>query len=97
MSKTPQTSDYIKIEVEVKPNAPRTEIIGRKGKVVVLKVHSPPVEGQANIAVIEFLADILGIAKSRIQLVRGQKSRKKVLAIGGVSEAEFEAAVGRTA
>ena len=46
-------------------------------------------EGKANQACIEFFARGLGIARSRVKLLSGEKSRHKVIALEGVSEEEF--------
>ena len=50
---------------------------------------APALHGKANQACIEFFARGLGIARSRVKLLSGEKSRHKVIALEGVSEAEF--------
>ena len=55
-----------------------------------IAVQSPPIEGRANSALIEFLADKLGVPKSYVELVSGELSRSKVFLIRGVSLAEAE-------
>lgn len=74
-------SDPITFSVKVKPGA-KTESItpGLKGEIVI-KVRARPVEGAANMAVIEALSKYLGIAKSRISLESGAKSKAKRFAI----------------
>ncbi len=54
-----------------------------------MQVTAPALEGKANQACIEFLARGLGIARSRVRLVSGEKSRHKVFDLEGISEAEF--------
>ena len=54
-----------------------------------LRLTATPVEGKANDACVEFLARSLGIARSRVRLLSGQKSRHKVVELVGVSEEEF--------
>ena len=54
-----------------------------------MHVTAPALEGKANQACIEFLARGLGIARSRVRLLRGEKSRNKVFDLEGVNEAEF--------
>jgi len=71
--------------VKVTPRASRTEIKGWVGGVLQLKVQAPPVEGAANEAVIRFLSDKLGIAKSRIEVVRGDTSREKTVHVEGLN------------
>ncbi len=54
-----------------------------------LYLAAPPVEGKANTACKDFLARGLGIARSRIRLVTGEKSRHKVLELQEVSDEDF--------
>ncbi len=70
--------------VRVTPNARRSEILGwgadEKGRpVLLIKLAAPPVDGKANTELIRFIADYLGCAKGKVQLVRGEGSRQKVL------------------
>jgi uncharacterized protein YggU (UPF0235/DUF167 family) len=46
------------------------------------------VDGAANEALVSFLSEVLGIAKTRVEIVSGQTSREKRIRIGGMSEAE---------
>jgi uncharacterized protein (TIGR00251 family) len=72
-----------KVTFLVKPNA-KTSSIGRgeDGRLWI-RIACPPVEGKANKAVVEFLADYLDIPKSSISLVSGASSRIKTFAIEG--------------
>ena len=70
--------------VRVTPNARRSEILGwsagEKGRpVLLIKLAAPPVDGKANTELVGFMADYLGCAKGKVQLVRGEGSRQKVL------------------
>jgi uncharacterized protein (TIGR00251 family) len=72
--------------VRVTPNARRSEILGwgadEKGRpVLLIKLAAPPVDGKANIELVRFMADSLGCAKGKVQLVRGEGSRQKVLEV----------------
>ncbi len=64
------------IEIKVVPNAKRNEF--KNGKVYLT---APAVEGKANRALIEFLAEYYGVRKSRVKIIRGLKSRNKVIQI----------------
>lgn len=68
------------VAVRVTPRASRTSVVEDAG---VIRVHVtvPPAEGKANIAVQAALAEALGVAKSRLRLVRGASSRDKLFAI----------------
>jgi uncharacterized protein (TIGR00251 family) len=54
---------------------------------IKIRLAAPPVDGAANAALIEFVAERLGLAKSRVRLVSGTSSRRKVLEIEGVDAA----------
>lgn len=60
---------------------------------IKIRLAAPPVDGAANAALIEFVAERLGVAKSRVRLVSGTSSRRKVLEIEGVDEATVAAAL----
>ncbi len=68
------------IRVHALPNAKKSEVVGweddpRLGKILRVKIAAPPLEGKANEALRSFLAAQLGIAKSRVQLEKGDTSR----------------------
>lgn len=70
--------------VRVTPNARKSDYAGwgmdEKGRsVLLIKLGAPPVDGKANVELIEFLSTSLGCAKSQITLLRGESSRQKVL------------------
>lgn len=69
----------VTLTVYVQPNAKQTEIHGYYGGHLKIKLAATPVEGQANKALVTFLAERLDVARTRIQLVRGEKSRLKTV------------------
>ena len=86
--------DMTTIEIRVQPNAKRSEIaVGQDGRVCV-KVPAPPREGRANQAVVELIAERLGIRKSAVTIVRGHGSRNKTLAIEELSAEEIQRRLG---
>ena len=48
-------------------------------------VSAPPVEGTANILIIKFIADVLGVSKSRVHLISGETSRQKTVWVSGIN------------
>lgn len=80
----------LKIEVRVTPRASRDEIVGFRDRVLAVRVTAPPVEDAANRAVVKLIAGRLGIAPSRVTIVRGGRGRRKLLAIEGVERATLE-------
>jgi uncharacterized protein len=78
-------ADGASVALRVVPRAPRTELAGRHGRTLKLKVHAPPVEGAANDAVRRFLADRLGVRASEVELLQGERSRDKVVLVRGIT------------
>lgn len=70
--------------VKVTPNARSNAIVEMKDGVLKVKIKAPPDKGEANEELIEFLADHLKIAKSRIRILSGHTSRLKKLEIDGL-------------
>ena len=83
-----QKGNVLLLAVKVVPNSSRTQIAGTLGKpptALKIKVAQPPEDGRANRAVIELLAETLGIASSHIKLVSGQTHPQKTLQLAGVT------------
>jgi uncharacterized protein YggU (UPF0235/DUF167 family) len=81
-----------RLSVAVKPGSKAPGIV-REGSVVTLRVRERAVEGAANEACIRALALALGIAPSRISLLRGARSRQKVFTIRDLDDATVEALI----
>lgn len=73
------------LALKVQPRASRNELAGPIGEELKLKVTAPPVDSAANEAVVEFLAERLGLPKRSVSLIRGQTSRHKVVRLEGIS------------
>lgn len=78
-----------RISVRITPRSSRAEIAGEREGTYLLKVTSPPVEGQANDACIRLLADALNVAPSSIRIVSGRTSRSKIVEIDGLDPQEI--------
>jgi uncharacterized protein (TIGR00251 family) len=74
-----------RLTVEVRPRAGRDEIAGWQGVVLRVRVAAPPADGAANEAVRALLAERLGCARSRVEIVRGHTGRTKVVRVSGLS------------
>ncbi|SFG56156.1 hypothetical protein SAMN05660649_02001 [Desulfotomaculum arcticum] len=75
----------VSIRVKVQPRASKNQVAGFMEGAVKLRLTAPPVEGEANKACCEFLAGLLGIAKSRVEITQGQTGRNKTIRIEGIS------------
>jgi uncharacterized protein (TIGR00251 family) len=74
----------VRIAVRVQPRANRDGIAGERDGVLIVRVTAPPAEGKANDAVRKLLAKRLGIAPSRVSIVRGATGRDKLVEIDGL-------------
>ena len=78
-----------RITVKVHPRARRTGISGRLGDAYKLDLAAPPVDGKANEECARFFAEIAGVPRSRVTIVKGTTSRVKVVDVEGVSEKQL--------
>jgi uncharacterized protein len=81
-----QTPEGCVFSVHVQPRASRCEICGPKDGELRLRLTSPPVEDAANKQCVELIAKALGVAKSRVTIKAGSKSRHKVVKVEGVDQ-----------
>lgn len=84
MLRIQERNDGVIFECYVTPRASKNRIKGIRDGALAVALAAPPVEGRANEALIEFLAERLSIPKSRISILRGESSRKKLLFIEGI-------------
>ena len=77
--------------VRVIPRAARNEIAGVQGAALKVRLTAPAVDGAANSALIEFLAQRLGVRKSAVTIVSSSKSRSKTVRVEDVTRAQVEA------
>ncbi len=73
----------------MQPRASRTELAGLHGGALKVRVTAPPVDAAANRALIEFLAECLGVAKRAVRIVAGETGRTKLLEVDGVTPAQI--------
>ncbi len=74
----------VRIRVRVQPRASRTEVTGEHDGALRIRVAAPPVEGEANEALVRFLSKRLRVAASRVTVVSGSASRTKQVEVEGV-------------
>ena len=79
------TSTGVEIAIRVIPRARRTEITGRRGDALLVRLAAPPVEDAANSALVEWLAGCLDVPASAIHIVSGRHSRHKRIAVAGIT------------
>ena len=80
--------------VKVHPRAKKNAITGELGDALKLSLTSPPVEGRANEACVEFFAKLLKVPRSSVTIASGQTSRRKLIRVAGLSGNEVRKRIG---
>jgi uncharacterized protein (TIGR00251 family) len=83
----------VELVVFCQPRAARSALIGMHGGALKAKVKAPPVEGKANEALLDLLAEALRAPRARLTLVSGEQSRNKRIQVAGVDAAGASAAL----
>ncbi|MFP5354023.1 MAG: DUF167 domain-containing protein [Gemmatimonadota bacterium] len=74
----------VRFPVRVQPRASRTEIAGTHQGALKVRLQAPPVDGAANEALVEFLAESLGVPRRMVEIVSGASSRTKLVEVAGI-------------
>jgi len=82
------------LAIKAIPGAPKNQVCGWLGEALKVKIQAPPIEGRANEALIEFLAEVLEVPRRTVTLVRGDTSRHKTVRIDGLDLAEARRRLG---
>jgi uncharacterized protein (TIGR00251 family) len=84
------------LEVRVQPRASRNEFAGLHGDRVRIRLQAPPVDGRANAALVEFLADAFGVPRASVIVEHGLAGRDKRVRIrdAGAVAAQMKALIG---
>ena len=80
--------------IKVHPRAKKDEITGQLADALKISITAPPVEGRANEACIEFLAEVLKVPRTSITIAAGQNSRRKTIRVSALSAAEVRRRLG---
>ncbi|RKH57658.1 DUF167 domain-containing protein [Corallococcus llansteffanensis] len=85
--------DGVELTVLVQPRASRTKFVGEHDGQLKIQLAAPPVDGEANAALVEFIAKKLGVPRRQVALTAGDTSRRKRLKVQGVDAAAVEAVI----
>jgi uncharacterized protein len=96
ITENPATGTVI-FAVRVQPRASKDEIAGEMSGALKIRLQSPALEGRANEALIEFLAELLKTTKGAVRILSGERSRIKRLEIRGVTKQQIERLVTQDA
>jgi len=76
--------EVARVAVKLQPRGARDELLGFVDDVLRARVSAPPVDGKANKALCRLIAARVGVAPSRVAVVRGARSREKLVEVRGV-------------
>jgi uncharacterized protein (TIGR00251 family) len=88
---TPQGATF---SIKVHPRAKRDGITGEVGEALKLSLTTPPVDGRANQACIDFFAKLLKVSRSSVTIAAGESSRNKVIRVSGLKSEEIRSRLG---
>ena len=86
-----EDSDGAYLAIKLQPRAPLNEVSGTVGSELKIKITAAPVDAAANEALLRFLSERLDCPRGSVQLVRGHKSRHKVVFLKAFHAANIEA------
>ncbi|MCM2255146.1 MAG: DUF167 domain-containing protein [Vicinamibacteria bacterium] len=81
----------VTLRVRVQPRASKEGLAGLREGALVVRLSAPPVEGAANEALSRLLGRALGVPPSRVQLLRGERGRDKLVRVDGINLAAARA------
>jgi uncharacterized protein (TIGR00251 family) len=81
--------------VRVQPRAKRNAVTKVADGSLKVYVTAPPEDGRANEAVVETIAEWLGVKRRQVEIIRGATSRNKVVAVAGVSPTQIKTALNQ--
>ena len=81
------------VAIRLQPRSSRDQVLGERDGAIAIKLQAPPVDGEANAALLRFVARRLGVPPRDVTLVRGVTSRSKWIAVQGRSAAQVRAAL----
>ena len=76
-----------RLVVHVVPRAKRTQVAGRHGDALKIKLKAPPVDGAANAELVRFVAERLHVPRGAVTITAGHTGRRKTLEIAGIEAA----------
>ena len=81
------------VAIRLQPRSSRDQVLGERDGAIAIQLQAPPVDGEANAALLRFVARRLGVPPRDVTLVRGATSRSKWIAVQGRSAAQVRAAL----
>jgi hypothetical protein len=91
MAPIKETKQGVIFDVLVQPRASKNEIMGNQDGFLKIRLTSPPIEGKANKLCLTILAEKLKVNKSLVEIIKGDKSRRKTVKVKHITKKEVEA------
>jgi predicted GNAT superfamily acetyltransferase/uncharacterized protein YggU (UPF0235/DUF167 family) len=85
---------HTELTVHLTPRAKRNAIVEERDGVLRVSVAAAPVDGQANAALCKLIAKRAGIARGRVSVIRGARTREKVVQVEDIALADLQLALG---
>jgi uncharacterized protein (TIGR00251 family) len=85
------------LEVRVVPRAPRSGVAGQRDGALLVRLAAPPVDGEANAALVALVAGMLGLPRRAVTIAAGERSRRKRLKVEGLTPQVVAARLGAAA
>lgn len=85
----------VSLSIRVQPRASRNEVAGVLGEELKIALTSPPVDGEANKACIEFLAKMFSCPKKKVMIENGFTGRSKRIFLEDLCEQDLKAHFGQ--
>jgi len=89
-----ESDGEVQFAVRVQPRGSRNAIEGVRNGALRVRLTAPPVEGEANEALVRLLASRLNVPKSAVKILSGARGRTKRIAVRGVTAAQMQALAG---
>ena len=83
------------LHLKARPNARHNQLAVADDGSVTVRLHAPAQDGKANACLLAYLAEVFGVSKSSLTLLSGHTAPFKKVEIGGLSEMEFRAVLGK--
>ncbi len=84
------SGDVTYIKVKIQPRASKDEVCGLHNGALKVRLVSPPIDDRANKSCVDFFADLLGVYKGGVELVKGHRSRFKRIKVTTLTIKEIE-------
>ena len=83
-------SGNVELRIHCQPRASQAEIVGLHGDALKVRITAPPVEGQANTELCQFLARYFGVLRQEVRILSGKGARQKRVLIKGKTAQEIQ-------